>query len=252
MRRKTIGIIGTHEVNAAGVASQRAAESYPLAVARMTGAVPLIIPSMPQAQDVGHLVELLDGIVLTGARPNVHPEEYGHDETEGHGPFDRNRDAVALPFVRAAVEARLPLFGICRGLQEINVAYGGTLHPEVGNLPGRLVHRMPKGEKDRAVIFAPRQNVRLIADGVFARILGAQEIVVNSLHGQAIDEPGGRIVIEGVAEDGTPEAISVRRAAGFAIGVQWHAEWEPWDEPVNGPLWRAFGEAVNGRVGPLP
>ena len=247
MRRKTVGIIGTHEVNAAGVASQRAAESYPLAVARMTGAVPLIIPSIPEAQDIGHLVEILDGVVLTGARPNVHPEEYGHDETEGHGPFDRNRDAVALPLVRAAVQAGLPVFGICRGLQEMNVAFGGTLHPEVGNLPGRLVHRMPKGETDRTVIFAPRQRVRLIPGGAFARILGTEEIVVNSLHGQAIDEAGRRIVIEGLAEDGTPEALSVAGAPGFALGVQWHAEWEPWDDPVNGALWRAFAEAVRRR-----
>ncbi len=248
MRRKTVGIIGTHEVNAAGVPSQRAAESYPLAVARMTGAVPLIIPSIPEVQDIGNLVEMLDGIVLTGARPNVHPEEYGHDETEGHGPFDRNRDSVALPLVRAAVEAALPLFGICRGLQEMNVAFGGTLHPEVGNLPGRLVHRMPKGETDRMVIFAPRQRVTLIPAGAFARILRTEEIVVNSLHGQAIDAPGRRIVIEGVAEDATPEAISVAEAPGFALGVQWHAEWEPWVDPVNGPLWRAFGEAVAGRA----
>lgn len=251
MRRRTIGIIGTHEVNVAGVASQRAAESYPLAVARMTGAVPLIIPSLPEVQDIGHLIDILDGIVLTGARPNVHPEEYGHDETEGHAPFDRNRDAVALPLVRAAVDAGLPLFAICRGLQEINVAYGGTLHPEIGNLPGRLVHRMPKGETDRAMIFAPRQNVRLITGGAFTRILGTEEIVVNSLHGQAIDEAGARILVEGLAEDGTPEAISVREARGFALGVQWHAEWEPWDDPVNGPLWRAFGAAVGG-AGPRP
>jgi putative glutamine amidotransferase len=249
MQRKTVGIIGTHEVNAAGVASQRAAESYPLAVARMTGAVPLIIPSIPEVQDIGHLLDILDGIVLTGARPNVHPEEYGHPETEAHGPFDRKRDAVALPLVRAAVEARLPIFGICRGFQEMNVAFGGTLHPEVGDLPGRLVHRMPKGETDRTVIFAPRQHVRLIPDGAFARILGAEEIVVNSLHGQAVEEAGRGVLIEGLAEDGTPEALSMPAAPGFALGVQWHAEWEPWADAANGPLWRAFGAAVDGRRG---
>lgn len=246
--KKTVGIIGTHALSDAGVPSQRAAESYPRAVGEMTGAVPLIIPSIPEVQDIGHLVGILDGIVLTGARPNVHPEEYGHPETDGHGPFDRNRDAVALPLVRAAVEAGLPLFGICRGFQEMNVAFGGTLHPEVGDIPGRLVHRMPKGETDRALIFRPRQHVRLIAGGAFARIIGTDEIVVNSLHGQCIEEPGSRIVLEGLAEDGTPEAISVADAPGFALGVQWHAEWEPEGDPVNGPLWRAFGDAVHGRV----
>ena len=249
MRRRTIGIIGTHALSDRGVPSQRVAESYPLAVARMTGAVPLVIPAIPETQDIGHLVQILDGIVLTGARPNVHPEEYGHDETEGHAPFDRNRDAVALALVRAAVETGLPLFGICRGLQEINVAFGGTLHPEIGALPGRLVHRMPKGETDRATIFAPRQRVRLIRGGAFARILDTTEILVNSLHGQAVEEPGRRIVIEGLAEDGTPEALSVVGAGAFALGVQWHAEWEPAGDPVNGPLWRAFGDAVHGRAG---
>ena len=247
MGRATVGIIGTHALSDRGVPSQRAAESYPLAVARITGAVPLIIPAIPEVQDIGHLVAILDGIVLTGARPNVHPEAYGHPESEAHAPFDRNRDAVALPLVRAAVEAGVPLFGICRGFQEMNVAFGGTLHPEVGDLPGRLVHRMPKGETDRAVIYRPRQHVRLVPDGIFAGIIGSHRIIVNSLHGQCIDEPGRRIVIEGLAEDGTPEALSVEGAAGFALGVQWHAEWEPETDPVNGPLWRAFGTAVDAR-----
>lgn len=244
MGKRTVGIIGTHALSDAGVPSQRAAESFPLAVARMTGAVPLIVPAIPEVQDIGHLIGLLDGIVLTGARPNVHPELYGHSETEAHGPFDRNRDAVVVPLIRAAVEAGVPVFGICRGFQEMNVAYGGTLHPEVGDLPGRLVHRMPKGETDRAVIFKPRQHVRLIPGGAFARILRTDEIVVNSLHGQCIDQPGRRIVIEGCAEDTTPEALSVVGARSFALGVQWHAEWEPQSCPVNGPLWRAFGAAV--------
>lgn len=248
MGRATVGIIGTHALSDRGVPSQRAAESYSLAVARTTGAVPLIIPAIPEVQDVRHLVAILDGIVLTGARPNVHPEAYGRPESEAHAPFDRNRDAVALPLVRAAVEAGVPLFGICRGFQEINVAFGGTLHPEVGDLPGRLVHRMPKGETDRVVIYRPRQHVRLTADGRFARILGTTKIVVNSLHGQCIDAPGRRIVVEGLAEDGTPEALSVEGAAGFALGVQWHAEWEPENDPVNGPLWRAFGTAVEAQA----
>lgn len=247
MARKTVGIIGTHALSDRGVPSQRVAEGYLIAVARMTGAVPLVIPSLPETQDIAHLLEILDGVVLTGARPNVHPSEYGHPETEAHGPFDRNRDAVALPLVRAAVEKGVPLFGICRGFQEINVAFGGTLHPEVGELPGRLVHRMPKDETDRRIIYAPRQRVRLVPAGAFSRILGTDDIVVNSLHGQAVDRPGSRVVIEGVAEDSTPEALSVADAPGFALAVQWHAEWEPWDDPVNGALWRAFGAAVGLR-----
>jgi putative glutamine amidotransferase len=242
--RKTIGIIGTHEVNAHGTPSQRAADSYPIAVARMLGATPLIIPSLPETQDIGHLIEILDGVVLTGARPNVHPEEWGAAETEAHAPFDRGRDAVAIGLVRAAVDAALPLFGICRGFQEMNVAYGGTLHPEIRDLPGRMNHRMPKGETDRSIIFSPRHAVDLVPGGTFAGIYGAERIEVNSLHGQGIIEAGARITIEGRAEDTTPEALVIADAPGFAIGVQWHAEFDPWDQPVNGALWRAFAEAV--------
>lgn len=242
--RKTIGIIGTHEVNTHGTPSQRAADSYPIAVSRMLGATPLIIPSLPETQDVGHLIDILDGVVLTGARPNVHPEEWGAAEDEAHAPFDRGRDRVAIDLVCASVEAALPLFGICRGFQEMSVAYGGTLHPEIRDLPGRMNHRMPKGETDRRVIFGPRHGVDLMSGGVFAAIYGTERIEVNSLHGQGIVEPGERVVIEGRADDTTPEALVIADAPGFAIGVQWHAEYDPWTEPVNGALWRAFAAAV--------
>ncbi|MEO1494910.1 MAG: gamma-glutamyl-gamma-aminobutyrate hydrolase family protein, partial [Pseudomonadota bacterium] len=145
--RKTIGIVGTHEVNAHGTPSQRAADSYPIAVSRMLGATPLIIPSLPETHEIAHLVEILDGVVLTGARPNVHPYEWGAEEDEAHAPFDRGRDQVALALVRAAVDAALPLFGICRGFQEMSVAYGGTLHPEIRDLPDRMNRRAHEGER---------------------------------------------------------------------------------------------------------
>ena len=242
---RTVGIIASR-FEANGVTAQRAAESYVLAVGRMTGAVPLLIPSVPEASDVGHLVDVLDGIVLTGARANIHPEEWGEAETDAHPPFDRNRDRVALPLVRAAVAAGVPLLGICRGLQEMNVAFGGTLHPEIRDLPGRMNHRMPKGDPPRAEIFRPRHCVHLIPGGTFAQIYGATEIFTNSLHGQAICDPAERLVIEGRADDTTIEAISIAGAAGFALGVQWHPEYEPWDQPVNAVLWQAFRSAIDG------
>lgn len=244
--RKIVGIIGTHEINAAGTPSQRAADSYPLAVAEMLGATPLIIPSLPEVHDIGHLIEILDGIVLTGARPNVHPEEYGEAETEAHAPFDRGRDAVALALTRAAIDAEVALFGICRGFQEMSVAFGGTLHPEIRDLPGRMNHRMPKGETDREIIYRPRHTVQLTPGGVFAGLYGAEEIEVNSLHGQGIVDPGARVVVEGIAGDGTPEALRIADATGFALAVQWHAEYEPRHQSVNGPLWEAFGAAISG------
>jgi len=244
MRRRTVGIIGSALTEGPGAPGQRANNRYIEAVAAITGAVPLIIPGLPATQDIGHLIEILDGIVLTGARPNVHPSLYGTEAGPAYEPYDEGRDAVALPLVQAAVAAGRALFGICRGFQEINVAFGGTLHPEIRDLPGRMNHRMPPGEKDPEVIFRLRHTVRLTPGGRFAGIFGAEEVLVNSLHGQGILDAGPRIVIEGRAEDDTPEAIHVEGAPGLAIGVQWHAEYAAATDPTNRRLFEAFGAAL--------
>lgn len=244
MRLKTVGIIGNALTEGPGAPSQRAGNRYIEGVASVTGAVPLIIPALPQSQDIGHLIDILDGIVLTGARPNVHPLRHGVEPSPAYEPYDPDRDAVALPLVRAAVEAGRALFGICRGFQEINVAFGGTLHPEIRDLPGRMNHRMPKGEKDPEVIYRPRHCVRLVPGGCFSRIFGAEEVMVNSLHGQGILTEGARIVVEGRTDDGTAEALHVAGTAGLAIGVQWHAEYGAATDPVNRSLFEAFAAAL--------
>ena len=156
---------------------------------------------------------------------------------------------AALGLIEACVERGVPLFGICRGLQEMNVAFGGSLHPEIRDIPGRMNHRMPRlanGEihPDPEVVFADRHEVTLAPQGAFAKLLGREKIKVNSLHGQGILEPGKRVVIEGVAEDGTIEAISIADAPGFALGVQWHAEYDPQSNPINRTLFEAFGAAL--------
>ncbi len=241
-RRPVVGIIGNaHVLN----------EEYPVhvggtmnseAVARVAGALPLIIPSNPDLVCVRELLNLCDGFLLTGGRPNVHPSEYGEDETPAHGAFDRGRDAVTLPLVRACVERGQPFLGICRGFQEVNVAMGGTLHPEIRDLPGRMNHRMPP-DGTMAEKFALRHPVRFARGGVFHRLMGAEEVMTNTLHGQGIARPGARIVIDGEAPDGTPEAIYVRDAPGFTLSVQWHPEWNATDDPVSRPLFEAFGRA---------
>jgi len=244
MRRKTVGIIGSALVDGPGAPGQRANNRYIEAVAAISGAVPLIVPSLPSTQDIGHLIEILDGIVLTGARPNVHPSLYGAEPGPAYEPYDPDRDAVALPLIRAAVEGGRPLFGICRGFQEINVAFGGTLHPEIRDLPGRMNHRMPPGEKDPEVIFRPRHVVRVMSGGLFAGIFGSDEVLVNSLHGQGLLEVGSRVVVEGITDDGTQEAIRIEGARKIAIGVQWHAEYGAATDPVNRSLFEAFGAAL--------
>jgi len=244
MGRRTVGIIGNRLDAGPGAPGQRVSDRYICAVARIADAVPLLIPAIPQTQDIGHLIDILDGIVLTGGRPNVHPSLYGAAPTPAYEPYDENRDAVAIPLVRAAVEAGVSLLGICRGLQEMNVAFGGTLHPEIRDLPGRMNHRMPKGETDPEVIYRPRHMVRLTPGGQFARLFKAEEVLVNSLHGQGVLLEGARIVVEGRTEDGTAEALVVADAPGFALGVQWHAEHGALTDPVNRSLFAAFGAAL--------
>ncbi len=243
MTRPVVGIIGnTHLIN----------DTYPThaggtmnseAVATVSGCVPLIVPADPRFLSVDELLETCDGFLLTGGRPNVHPEEYGHEPTEAHGDFDRARDAITLPLVRACVERGQPFLGICRGFQEVNVAMGGTLHPEIRDIPGRLNHRMPPdGTLEEK--FALRHKVTLAEGGVFHRLFGAPEVMTNTLHGQGILTAGHRIVIEGHAPDGTPEAIYVKDAPGFTLSVQWHPEWDAANDPVSRPLFTAFGDAV--------
>lgn len=174
------------------------------AVANVSGCLPLLIPTDPRFVSVEELLESFDGFLLTGGRPNVHPQEYGEDATEAHGDFDRARDAITLPLVRACVERGQPFLGICRGFQEVNVAMGGTLYPEIRDLPGRMNHRMPPDGTIEEK-FALRHPVRLREGGVFHQLLGAPEVMTNTLHGQGIKAPGARIVIDGEAEDGTPK-----------------------------------------------
>ncbi|MEM9431810.1 MAG: gamma-glutamyl-gamma-aminobutyrate hydrolase family protein [Pseudomonadota bacterium] len=212
------------------------------AVYEAAGCWPIMIPGLGGAASTEELLDLLDGLVLTGARPNVHPEEYGEGDDGRHGPFDRGRDAVTLPLIRAMVAAGKPVFGVCRGIQEMNVAFGGTLHPEVRDEPGRMNHRMPPDEKDATIIFRKRHKVRLAAGGAFAKLYGSADLLTNSLHGQAVWTAGERVVLEGWAEDGTVEAISIAGARRFALGVQWHAEYEPVEDPMHRRLWEAFGE----------
>ncbi len=248
-RRPVVGVIGGAVQVEGKFTAQRVGERNLRAVAEVAGALPLMFAGTPEITDIGALLEVVDGIVLTGARANVHPNRFGQEEDPRHEPYDHARDALALALAETCVARGVPLFGICRGFQEMNVAFGGSLHPEIRELPGRMNHRMPRlpnGEihPDLEVIFADRHDVSLTPGGVFAKLLGCETIRVNSLHGQGILDPGARIVIEGVAEDGTIEAIRIDGAPGFALGVQWHAEHEAQRNPINRKLFEAFGAAL--------
>ncbi len=249
MTKPVVGVIGnTHVINDRHLV-QAVGQRNMRAIAEVAGALPLMFAGTPDVTDIDALLEAVDGILLTGARANVHPTHFGVEPDPRHEPYDQDRDAMALGLIRTCVARGVPIFGICRGLQEMNVAFGGTLHPEIRDLPGRLNHRMPRLENgevhpDPTVVFADRHEVRLTHDGAFAKLLGCEKIRVNSLHGQGILEPGKRVVVEGIAEDETIEAIRIDEAPCFAMGVQWHAEYDPQSNPVNRKLFEAFGAAL--------
>jgi putative glutamine amidotransferase len=248
-KRPVVGVIGSAHLAEGKFPAQRVSERILRAAADVAGALPLIFAGSPEIIDIGTLLDTVDGVLLTGARANVHPRRFGHDHNPRHEPYDEPRDALALPLIEACVARGVPLFGICRGFQEINVAFGGTLHPEIRELPGRMNHRalrLDNGEinPDPEVIYAERHEVRLTPGGVFAKILGAEAIRVNSLHGQGILKAGDRVIIEGVAEDDTIEAIRIDGAKNFALGVQWHAEHVADRNPVNRTMFEAFGAAL--------
>lgn len=243
MRKPVVGIVANSKLINGTYPSQVVGKMNIEAVAGVADATPILIPGLPDCIGIEAAMAICDGFVFPGGRPNVHPDEYGHQATEAHGEFDRERDSVALGLIRACVEVGQPVLGLCRGFQEFNVAFGGTLHPEIRDLPGRMNHRMPPdGTLEEK--FALRHTIKLVEGSPFIGIFGADEVLVNSLHGQGIEEPGPRIVIEGHAPDGTPEAITVRDAPGFAMAVQWHPEYQAADDPVSRPLFEAFGAAL--------
>jgi len=210
---------------------------YGKALIAAADALPVMIP--PEGEAMLTLLDRLDGLLLPGSPSNVEPARYGETVDLTPGRHDPARDATVLPLVRAALARGLPLLAICRGVQELNVALGGTLHQQVQELPGRLDHR--GGTGTAAEKYRPKHKVAL--EGGIAELIGRREINVNSLHEQAIDRPGQGLVVEAWAPDGTIEAV---RVAGnpFALGVQWHPEWDVLAFPDRVALFAGFGRAA--------
>ncbi|HVZ10585.1 gamma-glutamyl-gamma-aminobutyrate hydrolase family protein [Rhodopila sp.] len=216
---------------------------YAEAVLQGTGALPVLIPPLGEAM-LG-LLDTLDGLLLTGSPSNVHPGRYGGGESETPELHDPARDDTTLPLIRGAIARAIPILAICRGIQELNVALGGTLAQRVHVLPGRLDHR-GHGET-LAQRYRPAHPIT--ATGRLATIIGATDIVVNSVHGQAIDRPAPGLVVEARAPDGTIEAVAMPEAPGWVLGVQWHPEWCFADNPHSVAIFRAFGDACRQRRG---
>jgi len=228
--------IGPHPYHAAQY-------KYIDAVVKGAACAPLILPALGQEIDLDVVLGIADGIMLTGSASNVNPSYYEQDVHDPSLPQDPARDATTLPLIRAALERGIPIFAICRGFQEMNVALGGSLHQAVQEVAGKMDHREnPDDTIDNQ--YGPAHPISLTQGGLMSRILGGvDQIVVNSLHGQGIDRLAPSIAIEAVAGDGLVEAFSVPSAPGFALALQWHPEWRILDNPDSMKMFGAFGQA---------
>ena len=217
-------------------------DKYLTAVIDGTGCLPILIPAVGSKVDICGLLDRLDGLLLTGSPSNVHPRHYGGEPSQPETLHDPERDATTLPLIREAVRRNLPILAICRGIQELNVALGGTLHQRVHEVPGRLNHRSPKGSPHGP--YGPAHSVALTPGGLLASLAGTEEVMVNSLHSQGIDRPGPQLFVEAVAPDGQIEAVSLPEAR-FVVGVQWHPEHKVLDNPFSSALFSAFARACD-------
>jgi putative glutamine amidotransferase len=228
-----------------------ASEQYLGAVSDAAGAAPVLLPALGERTELAALVTRLDGLMLTGSRSNIEPAHYGDDdaaEPSEDDPRDPQRDALTLPLIRAAVAAGLPVLAICRGIQELNVALGGTLHRRIHELPGRLDHRARMQLPVEGRYAYDAHTVMLTPGGFLRGLAGAGEIAVNSLHWQGIDRLAPGLAVEAAAPDGQIEAVR-HPDAPFVVGVQWHPEFRTLENPMSRALFAAWGNACRDYAG---
>ena len=223
-------------------------EKYATAVSAAAEALPLLIPALGRAIANDDLLDSIDGLLLTGSPSNVLPRHYGQPASRPGTLHDPHRDETTLPLVRRCIERAMPLLAVCRGFQEVNVAFGGTLHQHVHELPETLDHRK-HSVPDIDGQYAPSHAVALTQGGFLHRLVGRESIEVNSLHSQGIDRLGARLVVEAQAPDGLIEAVSVEACASFALAIQWHPEWNALKDPASRAIFAAFGAACREYAG---
>lgn len=238
----------TKQFGVFGMPNHAASDTYVRATDLVVGAVPVLMPANGPTADIETLLDRLDGIILTGSRSNVQPTLYdGPPHAEGT-PEDPARDGITLPLIRAAVVRGVPVLAICRGFQELNVALGGSLHQRLQDLPDRMDHSTPM-QPSAKVRQGKAHSIRVTPGGWLHRLAGRTEIAVNSLHNQGIERLAPGLTVEGVAPDGTIEAVRVmptatRPAPGFAVGVQWHPEYDWQADELSRAIFAQFGDQV--------
>jgi putative glutamine amidotransferase len=242
-RRPLLGITACNRLLGAETAAS-VMRRYVDAAACFADAVIVLVPSIPEHQTAVEAAAVLDGLLLTGTPSNIAPDRYGADDP-GDGPFDVERDAMALGLIEAVAQRGKPVFGICRGFQEINVAMGGTLRRDVGRGAVGLAHHAPE-RVDLAAMFAHRHRVALTPGGVLATATGALALEVNSVHYQGVKDLGAGLCVEATAPDGLIEAFSAVVQGADVLAVQWHPEWKPQADAASQAFFRLLGRALRG------
>jgi len=223
-------------------------EKYIRAVTEGVHGIPIIVPALGDANEAASLLPRLDGLLLTGSPSNVEPRHYDGEPSRPGTLHDPLRDATTLPLIRLAVADGVPVLGLCRGHQELNVALGGSLHQNVHELAGTRDHRAPRDQPNE-IRYAPTHKVRLAAGGLLRELAGEAEIMVNSLHAQAIDRPAPGLVVEAVScDDGVIEAVRLPGAPSLVLGVQWHPEWSIATSAFSAAIFARFAAAARERA----
>jgi putative glutamine amidotransferase len=242
--RPVLGVIACNRIVGSEPA-QAVMDRYIRAAMTHADVAALIIPSLPDLMNAAEVAPRLDGVLLTGTPSNVAPQRYG--EQAGDGPFDEGRDEIALAMVSRMIDADKPVFGVCRGFQEINVAMGGTLRRDASSSDQLLRHHAPDGASFDAM-FEHLHPVHLSAGGMLARALGKTDLTVNSVHYQGIGALGPGLTIEAMAPDGLVEAYSARPNTAPVVAVQWHPEWDAASNPDSQAFFRLLGQAMRGEA----
>jgi putative glutamine amidotransferase len=248
MRKKPLVGVTADKIMMGAHPSHVTGEKYIAAVIDGSEALAMLLPAFGTRQSVEDVLATVDGLLFTGAYSNVEPHHYGGTTSAQGTLHDPARDATTLPLMRAAIAAGIPVLAICRGFQEMNVVFGGTLHQNVHTVSNFNDHRENKNDP-LDMQYGPSHAIALSPDGVLSRLAGGiREARVNSLHAQGIERLGDGLTIEAIAPDGLIEATSAKYASAFALGLQWHPEWKQADDPLSNAIFRAFGAACRERM----
>lgn len=229
-------MVGAHPFHMAG-------EKYITAIRDAAEALPLLVPALSDPLPFSDLLSVVDGLLFTGSPSNVSPKFYAGPPPRGDVLLDENRDLTTLPLLKAAATMGIPVLCLCRGFQELNVAFGGSLHQHVHEVNGRSDHREDT-QAELDVQYGPAHEVTVAEGGLLSRLVGEQSFSVNSLHSQGIDRLAPVLHADAVAPDGTIEAVSMPGAMGFLLGLQWHPEWRWRENAVSRAILGAFGKAL--------